>query len=110
MILIFFRFTISGGKISKHINIQKTIDISRFVNGGLVSGGNMKYSHGSGDSGGPYQYKLVSMVIHIGSSQHGGHYTAIAQASNQLMYEFDDSSVSFLNFFCFFIFIKIKSC
>ncbi|XP_063606456.1 ubiquitin carboxyl-terminal hydrolase 36-like isoform X2 [Penaeus indicus] len=78
------RFTYSGGKISKHINIQKTIDISRFVNGVQKQGG-----AGSG----PYQYRLTSMVIHIGGSQHGGHYTAVAESSSGTMFEFDDSSV-----------------
>lgn len=38
------------------------------------------------------------MVIHIGSSQHGGHYTAVAEASNNTMFEFDDASVSL--FYC----------
>ncbi|KAK8747902.1 hypothetical protein OTU49_016221 [Cherax quadricarinatus] len=77
------RFTMSGGKIGKHINIQRTIDISRFVNGAS------KHQPGSG----PYQYRLASMVIHLGGSQHGGHYTAVAEASSGTMFEFDDSSV-----------------
>ncbi|XP_076069127.1 ubiquitin specific peptidase 36 [Oratosquilla oratoria] len=79
------RFTFSGGKIGKHINIQRTIDITRFVNGAN--------KEPQGPEGGPYQYKLVSMVIHLGGSQHGGHYTAVAEASNGTMFEFDDSSV-----------------
>ncbi|KAK7074125.1 Ubiquitin carboxyl-terminal hydrolase 42, partial [Halocaridina rubra] len=79
------RFTFSGGKIGKHINIQRTIDISRFVNGQI--------KHHPGTGGGPYQYRLASMVIHLGGSQHGGHYTAVAEASNGTMFEFDDSSV-----------------
>ncbi|KAB7493878.1 Ubiquitin carboxyl-terminal hydrolase 36 [Armadillidium nasatum] len=78
------RFTISGGKITKHVNIQKNIDISRYVNG-------VKPLHPNGT--GSYFYRLVSMVIHIGSSQHGGHYTAVAEASNNTMFEFDDASV-----------------
>ncbi|XP_045599891.2 ubiquitin carboxyl-terminal hydrolase 36 isoform X1 [Procambarus clarkii] len=77
------RFTMSGGKIGKHINIQRTIDISRFVNGAS------KHQPGTG----PYQYRLASMVIHLGGSQHGGHYTAVAEASSGTMFEFDDSSV-----------------
>ncbi|CAL4115866.1 unnamed protein product, partial [Meganyctiphanes norvegica] len=80
------RFTISGGKIGKHINIQKTIDISRFVNG------HQKLSAGSGATG-PYQYRLAAMVIHLGGSQHGGHYTAVAEASTGTMFEYDDSTV-----------------
>lgn len=79
------RFTFSGGKINKHINIQRTIDISRFVNG--------QNKNQSSEGGGPYQYRLASMVIHLGGSQHGGHYTAVAEASSGTMFEFDDSSV-----------------
>ncbi|XP_071545185.1 uncharacterized protein [Panulirus ornatus] len=77
------RFTISGGKIGKHISIQRMIDISKFINGAN--------KHQS--TGGPYQYRLASMVIHLGGSQHGGHYTAVAESSNGTMFEFDDSSV-----------------
>ncbi|XP_042208968.1 ubiquitin carboxyl-terminal hydrolase 36-like isoform X2 [Homarus americanus] len=77
------RFTMSGGKIGKHISIQRTIDISRFVSGAS------KHQTGSG----PYQYRLASMVIHLGGSQHGGHYTAVAEASSGTMFEYDDSSV-----------------
>lgn len=47
-----------------------------------------------GAGSGPYQYRLTSMVIHIGGSQHGGHYTAVAESSSGTMFEFDDSSVS----------------
>ncbi|XP_068223261.1 ubiquitin carboxyl-terminal hydrolase 36-like [Palaemon carinicauda] len=79
------RFTFSGGKINKHINIQRTIDISRFVNG--------QNKNQSSEGSGPYQYRLASMVIHLGGSQHGGHYTAVAEASSGTMFEFDDSSV-----------------
>lgn len=85
---IIFRFTISGGKIGKHISIQRMIDISKFVNGAN--------KHQS--AGGPYQYRLASMVIHLGGSQHGGHYTAVAEASSGTMFEFDDSSVSIFLF------------
>ncbi|MPC94501.1 Ubiquitin carboxyl-terminal hydrolase 36 [Portunus trituberculatus] len=76
----------SGGKIGKHVNIQRTIDLTRFVSGAKGGGG--------GAGGGGYQYRLTSMVIHLGGSQHGGHYTAVAEASNGAMFEFDDASVS----------------
>ncbi|XP_045119386.1 LOW QUALITY PROTEIN: ubiquitin carboxyl-terminal hydrolase 36-like [Portunus trituberculatus] len=79
------RFTMSGGKIGKHVNIQRTIDLTRFVSGAKGGGG--------GAGGGGYQYRLTSMVIHLGGSQHGGHYTAVAEASNGAMFEFDDASV-----------------
>lgn len=40
-----------------------------------------------------YKYRLVSMVVHLGGSQHGGHYIACAEGGNGTMYEFDDCSV-----------------
>lgn len=104
----------SGGKIGKHINIQRTIDISRFVNGaskaqggggkpaGVMVGGKQGGMGGGGKpggvgtAGGQYQYRLASMVIHLGGSLHGGHYTAIGEASSGTMFEFDDASVSFV--------------
>merc|ERR1712241_1071200 len=39
------------------------------------------------------QYKLVSMITHVGPSPNCGHYTAIGEAGNGQFYQFDDSSV-----------------
>lgn len=114
----------SGGKIGKHINIQRTIDISRFVNGaskaqggvgkpaGVMGGGKQGGGGmggggkpgGVGATGGQYQYRLASMVIHLGGSQHGGHYTAIGEASSGTMFEFDDASVSSVRTFLILFF------
>ncbi|KAF2358197.1 Peptidase C19 ubiquitin carboxyl-terminal hydrolase [Trinorchestia longiramus] len=98
------RFTFNGCKIGKHINIQRYLDLSRFVNGCHVKGKSSSSSsngcavNGSeGVSAGgekqPYTYRLVSMVVHLGGSQHGGHYIACAEGANRTMYEFDDCSV-----------------
>jgi len=46
------------------------------------------------DNGAQYKYKLTSMVVHLGGSQHGGHYVACGEGGNGTMYEFDDCSVS----------------
>ena len=92
------RFTFSGGKINKHVAIQRHIDLSRWVNGphklySPAKGGGMKQAHLNGVDVDAYKYKLVSMVIHLGGSQHGGHYIAVAEGGNGSMYEFDDCSV-----------------
>ena len=41
----------------------------------------------------PLQYKLVSMITHVGPSPNCGHYTAIGEAGNGQFFQFDDSSV-----------------
>lgn len=43
------------------------------------------------------KYKLVAVVNHIGKTRSSGHYTAIAYAQNEDVYEFDDSVVSQIN-------------
>lgn len=44
-------------------------------------------------AGQPLKYRLVSLVLHMGSSVNCGHYTAVAQTANRQWYQFDDSSV-----------------
>lgn len=41
----------------------------------------------------PCSYKLTGVVVHIGSSQHSGHYVAYARSANGVWSLFDDSSV-----------------
>ena len=63
------RFGLMGGKMSKHIQFSRNLNLNRFL------------FHQS--SGGPcVTYKFVSLINHMGPSQHCGHYTAIAEASN----------------------------
>ena len=38
-------------------------------------------------------YRLTSMVTHLGASRQCGHYTAIGHTASEKYYEFDDSHV-----------------
>ncbi|KAI5645357.1 ubiquitin carboxyl-terminal hydrolase domain-containing protein [Phthorimaea operculella] len=72
------RFSLAGGKLSKHVQFRKKISLA-------------KYMHTNNNQ--PLTYKLVSLVTHLGPSQNCGHYTAIGQAPNSNYYQFDDSCV-----------------
>jgi ubiquitin carboxyl-terminal hydrolase 36/42 len=78
----FKRFSIMGRKIGKHISFSLRLDLTRFLCPESAH-------HGLA----PLTYHLVSMVTHVGSSVHCGHYTAVAQTSTGQYYKFDDSSV-----------------
>jgi len=73
------RFGLMGGKMSKHINFSRQLNLNRFLF--------------NPTSNGYVSYKFVSLINHMGPSQHCGHYTAIAEASNGQLYLFDDCSV-----------------
>lgn len=73
------RFSIVGNKLNKHIAIRQHLNLS-------------KYSSFKG-SNEPLHYRLVSMVTHLGASQHCGHYTAIGLTETGSYYQFDDSYV-----------------
>lgn len=73
------RFSIVGNKLNKHINIRQQLNLS-------------KYSSRK-DSTQQLSYRLVSMVTHLGASQHCGHYTAIGHTDAGGYYQFDDSCV-----------------
>lgn len=60
------RFSAIGKKISKPVELKRTINMKHFVN----------------TSGQGVEYKLVSMITHIGSSPNSGHYTAIDEAAD----------------------------
>lgn len=75
------RFSMQGTKMNKQVSIKPKLDLSAYV----------RKSGGSG--GHPLNYRLVSMVTHLGSSQHCGHYTAIGLTESGTYYQFDDSSV-----------------
>jgi ubiquitin carboxyl-terminal hydrolase 36/42 len=76
------RFSILGGKINKHVSFTQRLDLTRFLCPQSAHRGPV-----------PLTYRLVSMVTHVGSSVHCGHYTAVAQTSTGQYYQFDDSSV-----------------
>lgn len=73
------RFSIVGNKLNKHIAIRQHLNLSKYSS--------RKNSHES------LQYRLVSMVTHLGASQHCGHYTAIGLTDTGSYYQFDDSYV-----------------
>lgn len=75
------RFSVLGGKISRHIDFRQTIDMGPYL---------------WRESNEPLQqltYKLMSIVTHMGPSVNCGHYTAVAQVSTGQYYSFDDSYV-----------------
>lgn len=72
------RFSLAGGKLSKHVQFRKKITLSKYM-----------YNKSQQQ----LSYKLVSLVTHLGPSQNCGHYTAIGQAPNGNYYQFDDSCV-----------------
>jgi len=71
-----------GGKITKHVSFSQRLDLTRFL---------CPQSANRGPT--PLTYRLVSVVTHVGSSVHCGHYTAVALTSTGHYYQFDDSSV-----------------
>lgn len=71
----------TNGKITKQVQLPQFLDITRFISS------NVQPSH-------PVQYKLMSMVTHMGQSVNCGHYTAIGLAANGSYYQFDDGCVS----------------
>lgn len=74
------RFSMMGGKINKHVELKTRLDLT-------------PYSSKSAVSSGKLTYRLVSMVTHLGSTQHCGHYTAIGGTETGSYYVFDDSLV-----------------
>ncbi|KDR20325.1 Ubiquitin carboxyl-terminal hydrolase 36 [Zootermopsis nevadensis] len=78
----FKRFSILGGKINKHVSFSQRLDLTRFLCSQSAYHGPV-----------PLTYHLVALVTHVGSSVHCGHYTAVAETSTGLYYEFDDKSV-----------------
>ncbi|CAH2981362.1 unnamed protein product [Chilo suppressalis] len=73
------RFSLTGGKLSKHVQFRKKITLQKYI-----------YNKNNSQQ---LSYKLVSLVTHLGPSQNCGHYTAIGQAPNSNYYQFDDSCV-----------------
>ncbi|KXJ68745.1 hypothetical protein RP20_CCG001877 [Aedes albopictus] len=74
------RFSMMGGKINKHVELKTRLDLTPYSSKTAVSNGKLTY-------------KLASMVTHLGSTQHCGHYTAIGGTDSGTYYVFDDSLV-----------------
>lgn len=73
------RFSLVGGKLSKHVQFRKKISLSKYMFN--------KNNHQQ------LSYKLVSLVTHLGPGQNCGHYTALGQAPGGQYWQFDDSAV-----------------
>lgn len=73
------RFSMVGNKLNKHIPIRLQLNLS-------------KYSSKENQNQ-QLTYRLVSMVTHLGTSQHCGHYTAIGLTDAGSYYQFDDGYV-----------------
>lgn len=69
--------------MSKHVQFSRTLNVNRFL---------FQQAPGACST-----YKFVSLINHMGPSQHCGHYTAIAEASNGQLYLFDDCSVRLIS-------------
>ncbi|EDW72994.2 uncharacterized protein Dwil_GK17299 [Drosophila willistoni] len=76
------RFSMIGNKLTKQISFKPRIDLSRFAARSPTAQGQL-----------PLTYRLVSLVTHLGVSQHCGHYTAIGLTESGSYYNFDDSYV-----------------
>jgi len=98
------RFSVIGGKISKHISFKQIIDMGPYL------------WREPGESPKQLMYKLTSMVIHVGPSVNCGHYTAIAQVSSGQYYTFDDSSIrpislnNVLNLNAYIMIFEMENC
>ncbi|KAH8246213.1 hypothetical protein KR038_005211 [Drosophila bunnanda] len=75
------RFSMMGNKLTKQITFKPRIDLSKFA------------ARSAAAQAQPLSYRLVSMVTHLGVSQHCGHYTAIGSTEAGSYYNFDDSYV-----------------
>lgn len=76
------RFSMMGGKINKHVSFSPKLSLSKYSSRKLC-----------GNEDRQMNYRLVSVVTHLGSSQHCGHYTAVGLTHTGNYYNFDDSSV-----------------
>jgi len=74
------RFNLMGGKNGRPVTLARKINISNHVRWAPI--------HNI-----PVEYKLVSMINHVGPSPNCGHYTSIGEAANGTFYRFDDASV-----------------
>merc|ERR1719219_2296085 len=75
------RFNMMGGKNGRPVTLSRKLNISNHV----------RWAQSKNIT---VEYKLVSMINHVGPSPNCGHYTSIAEAPNGTFYRFDDASVS----------------
>lgn len=75
------RFSHVGSKNLKNIGFKQTVDMGPYL------------WREKGEPSKKLNYKLTSMITHMGPTVNCGHYTAVAQVSSGKYYTFDDSSV-----------------
>ena len=75
------RFNMMGGKNGRPVTLSRKLNVSNHV-------------RWAKQRQIPIEYKLVSMINHVGPSPNCGHYTSIAEGANGTFYRFDDASVS----------------
>ena len=73
------RFDFKGRKTNESLNCPRQLNLNKYLSRPTVNG--------------CVSYRFVSLINHIGRTQHFGHYNAMAQASNERLYLFDDCSV-----------------
>ena len=74
------RFNLMGGKNGRPVTLARKINISNHV----------RWATSKSIA---VEYRLVSMINHVGPSPNCGHYTSIGEAANGTFYRFDDASV-----------------
>ncbi|KAG8041228.1 hypothetical protein G9C98_002216 [Cotesia typhae] len=79
------RFSVLGNKISRHIGFKQTVNMGPYL------------WREPGEPPRKLNYKLMSIITHMGPSVGCGHYTAVAQVSSGQYYSFDDSCVRSIN-------------
>ncbi|KPI83529.1 putative ubiquitin hydrolase putative cysteine peptidase Clan CA family C19 [Leptomonas seymouri] len=99
------RFSPTGSKINKHVQVPLELDITRYCTSlPSVSSRQQQQNPPSTSSLSiekerkeDCQYELNAICVHEGSSINYGHYYTMAKASNGMWYEFNDSHVSRLS-------------
>merc|ERR1719244_849780 len=74
------RFNLMGGKNGRPVTLARKLSITNHV----------RWAPAKAIA---IEYKLDSMITHVGPSPNCGHYTSIGEAGNGTFYRFDDASV-----------------
>jgi len=83
-----------NSKISKALRVNEHLNLSKYLFG----------NHEHKNDAQPLVYRLVSMVLHQGSSLGSGHYTALGLAPSGSYFSFNDFKV------CFFFTLVLLKC
>ena len=74
------RFNSLGVKDDRPVTLSKNLSISKYV----------RFAAAKGIA---VEYRIVSVINHVGSSPNRGHYTTMGEAGDKKFYVFDDSTV-----------------